>query len=175
MMAKCSSFILLKDLAYHNDSISKRTKSAKRGWIPRIFGIKQEVEFEEDLGGEKRRYWMWNSPMTRPVSLSVGWSVSRSVFHNFLKGREVLLPCSFRSTCNEVQWGRISWNYRRANFKRTCKQQEAEFNVDPRDFSFFKITFYKKQGNLGVIGAKRCNCYNGRAESRGRTDGKSYP
>ena len=54
-------------------------------------------------------------------------------------------------------------------------KEEAEFNEGPRDFSFFKITFYKKQGNLGVIGAKRCNCYNGRAESRGRTDGKSYP
>ena len=113
MMAKCSSFILLQDLAYHNDSISKRTKSAKRGWIPRIFGIKQEVEFEEDLGGEKRRYWMWNSPMARPVSLSVGWSVSRSVFHNCDKFNFLAPFGSLAMRYNEVEFhgtigGRIS-------------------------------------------------------------------
>ena len=42
-------------------------------------------------------YWKWNFPITRSVHpLS---SVGRSVDHNFLKVREVSLPCSFRSTC----------------------------------------------------------------------------
>ena len=29
----------------------------------------------------------------------VGWLVGRSVDHNFLKGQEVTLPCSYWSTC----------------------------------------------------------------------------
>ena len=39
--------------------------------------------------------------MTRPVSLSVGWSVSRSVLipPPSKKNQEVALPCSHRSTC----------------------------------------------------------------------------
>ena len=50
-----------------------------------------------------RCYWKCNFPMTPHVRLLVGWlvgrSVGRSVCHNFLKGREVTLPCSYRSTC----------------------------------------------------------------------------
>ena len=37
--------------------------------------------------------------MTRSVPRSLGWSVGWSVCHNFLKGREVTLPCSNRNTC----------------------------------------------------------------------------
>ena len=33
--------------------------------------------------------------INRSISLSVGWSVC----HNFLEGREVTLPCSYRNTC----------------------------------------------------------------------------
>ena len=46
------------------------------------------------------RYWKCNFPMTRSVRLLVSWLVGRSVFHNFLKGREVTLPCSYGSTCS---------------------------------------------------------------------------
>ena len=42
----------------------------------------------------------------RSVRLSVGWLVGRSVcssvYHNFLKGREVTLPCYYQSTCSSM-------------------------------------------------------------------------
>ena len=43
--------------------------------------------------------WKWNFPMTQSFCLSVGWLVGRSVFHNFLKGWIVSLPCFYRITC----------------------------------------------------------------------------
>ena len=48
-------------------------------------------------------YWKCNFPVrlsvSRLVGRSVGWSVVRSVCHSSLKGQEVTLPCSSRSTC----------------------------------------------------------------------------
>ena len=41
--------------------------------------------------------WKCNIPLTPPVRLSVGRLVGRSVCDNFLKGREVTLPCFKRS------------------------------------------------------------------------------
>ena len=38
--------------------------------------------------------WKCNFPMTPHVRPFVGWLVCMSVCHNFLKGREVTLPCS---------------------------------------------------------------------------------
>ena len=48
--------------------------------------------------------WRWyKSPPhgcdTSPMTTYVAWSVSRFVCSNFLRGREVTLPCSYRSTC----------------------------------------------------------------------------
>ena len=43
-----------------------------------------------------------------PVCPSVGYvdgqSVGQSDYHNFIKGREVSLPCSYRSTCSSEYW-----------------------------------------------------------------------
>ena len=41
--------------------------------------------------------WKWNFSF-EPVCLSVGLSVGRFVCHNCLRGQEVSLPCSYRST-----------------------------------------------------------------------------
>ena len=38
-------------------------------------------------------------PLTPQVCLLVGWSVVRSVSHNFLNGQKVSLPCSYRTSC----------------------------------------------------------------------------
>ena len=61
-----------------------------------------------------------NFPMTPPVrplvGQSVGWAVSkfvdRSVCHNFLKGREVTLPCYYRGTFYIVYflWQNDNWD-----------------------------------------------------------------
>ena len=37
--------------------------------------------------------------MTRSFRASVGWSIGRSVCCNFLKGRGITLPCSYRNNC----------------------------------------------------------------------------
>ena len=47
-----------------------------------------------------RYYWKWDFPMTLSVRPSVvRRTVGLSVCHHFLNGREVSLPCSYRSTC----------------------------------------------------------------------------
>ena len=46
--------------------------------------------------------------MNPHVRLLVGWwvygMVRRMVCHNFLKGQEVTLPCSYRSSCSSRSW-----------------------------------------------------------------------
>ena len=43
------------------------------------------------------------------IGLSYYWSVGWPVCHNFLKGREVSLPCSYRSTCLFVYLYFLLW------------------------------------------------------------------
>ena len=46
-----------------------------------------------------------NRDVVRPLfSCSVGWLVGRSVGHDFLKGREISLPCSYKSTCFKLSY-----------------------------------------------------------------------
>ena len=51
-----------------------------------------------DESSLKVRLWTQHKLFT-PVCPSIGWLVGQSVCHNFLKGQEVSLPCSYRSTC----------------------------------------------------------------------------
>ena len=44
-------------------------------------------------------YWKCNFPMVLSARPFVGWSVGRSVCHDFLKGREVTLPGFYQSIC----------------------------------------------------------------------------
>ena len=52
--------------------------------------------------GDAVCFWKGYFPITQSVFWSVGrWfgTFSWTVWHNFLKGRKVTLPCSYRSTC----------------------------------------------------------------------------
>ena len=43
-------------------------------------------------------YWKRSFPVNQSVRPLVGRLGRRSVYHNFLKGREVTIPCSYWST-----------------------------------------------------------------------------
>ena len=63
-------------------------------------------------------FWKCNFPITPPVHpSSVDRLVSRSSCRNFLKGRQVTLPCSYRNTC--LYWNQ-SWR---------CHDCEIDFSA----------------------------------------------
>ena len=81
---------------------------------PMIFQGRQVVLVERESGATSiwrhqpnnlspgKHYWKGNFSMTPSVGRSVFFSVGWSVCHNFLKGREVTPPCSYRSTCQRI-------------------------------------------------------------------------
>ena len=84
LYVKCKHYIVKKNLHECN-----KTCAAKKSWYPLQRATWKHVFIRKIVKSSlpNEHYWKCNVPM------------SPSVGHNFLKGRKLALPCSYRSTC----------------------------------------------------------------------------
>ena len=71
--------------------------------------VKQSWEKRDFQTSRISSHWKCNL-LRHLMFLFVGWLVGRSVSHNFLKGLEVSLPFSYRSTCSLCSYSRLYVN-----------------------------------------------------------------
>ena len=74
--------------------ITRKTKPIGCGVTSKDYFVRTSTGYDMPLTAAYLSDFLVNLPFTR----SVCWLVGRSDCHNFLKWREVLLPCSYRST-----------------------------------------------------------------------------